>query len=215
MVFLFSGSCFFQWCVFPPNGRKALVSSLFTSLRPPCCSTYLMGMWALPWLIVSYPRAVRQKFLILSLLCVAPDKTSSVCVVVRQLCPILCDPIFGSLSDSSVHGILQARIPEWVAISFSTVLSKYLINELFGKLAHIYEDCLFDACIFRVTSCCFFLIRRASRFKNNYWTCLWPTVFWFGTGFLLSDRQSVTVYWLSLSEAKALTSCRLPSVSIW
>ena len=96
---------------------------------------------------------MRQKFLILSLLCVAPDKTSSVCVVVTQLCPTLCDPIFGSLSDSSVHGIPQARIPEWVAISFSTVPSKYLVNELLGKLAHIYEDWLIDICIFRVTSC--------------------------------------------------------------
>ena len=32
-----------------------------------------------------------------------------------QLCPTLCDPIDCSLPDSSVHGILQARILEWVA----------------------------------------------------------------------------------------------------
>ena len=30
-----------------------------------------------------------------------------------------CDPMDCSLSGSSVHGILQARILEWVAISFS------------------------------------------------------------------------------------------------
>ena len=36
-----------------------------------------------------------------------------------QLCPTLCDPIEGSLLGSSVSGILQARILEWVAISFS------------------------------------------------------------------------------------------------
>ena len=30
-----------------------------------------------------------------------------------------CDPIDCSLPGSSVHGILQARIMEWVAISFS------------------------------------------------------------------------------------------------
>ena len=35
------------------------------------------------------------------------------------LSPTLCDPIDGSPSGSSVHGILQARILEWVAISFS------------------------------------------------------------------------------------------------
>ena len=33
-----------------------------------------------------------------------------------QSCPILCDPIDYSLPDSSVHGILQARILEWIAI---------------------------------------------------------------------------------------------------
>ena len=36
-----------------------------------------------------------------------------------QLCPTLCDPIDGSPPGSSVPGILQARILEWVAISFS------------------------------------------------------------------------------------------------
>ena len=36
-----------------------------------------------------------------------------------QLCPTLCDPRDGSPSGSSVPGILQARILEWVAISFS------------------------------------------------------------------------------------------------
>ena len=35
-------------------------------------------------------------------------------VKVTQLCPILCDPI-----DYTVHGILQARILEWVAVPFS------------------------------------------------------------------------------------------------
>ena len=36
-----------------------------------------------------------------------------------QSCPILCDPIDGSPADSPVPGILQARTPEWVALSFS------------------------------------------------------------------------------------------------
>ena len=36
-----------------------------------------------------------------------------------QLCPTLCDPIDGSPLGYSVPGILQARILEWVAISFS------------------------------------------------------------------------------------------------
>ena len=36
-----------------------------------------------------------------------------------QSCPTLCNPIDGSPPGSSVHGILQARTLEWVAISFS------------------------------------------------------------------------------------------------
>ena len=36
-----------------------------------------------------------------------------------QSCPTLCDPIDGSPPGSTVPGILQARTPEWVAISFS------------------------------------------------------------------------------------------------
>ena len=36
-----------------------------------------------------------------------------------QSCLTLCDPIDGSPLGSSVPGILQARILEWVAISFS------------------------------------------------------------------------------------------------
>ena len=36
-----------------------------------------------------------------------------------QSCPTLCDPIDGSPPGSPVPGLLQARILEWVAISFS------------------------------------------------------------------------------------------------
>ena len=38
---------------------------------------------------------------------------------VAQSCPTLCDPMDYSLPGSSVHGIFQARVLEWVAISFS------------------------------------------------------------------------------------------------
>ena len=38
---------------------------------------------------------------------------------VAQLCPTLCDLMDCSLSRSSVYGIFQARVLEWIAISFS------------------------------------------------------------------------------------------------
>ena len=40
-------------------------------------------------------------------------------VLVIQLCLTLCNPTDFSQPGSSVHGILQARVPEWVAIPFS------------------------------------------------------------------------------------------------
>ena len=39
-----------------------------------------------------------------------------VCLLVTQSCPTLCDPVGCSPSGSSVHGILQARILQWVVI---------------------------------------------------------------------------------------------------
>ena len=39
---------------------------------------------------------------------------------VAQLCPTLSDPMGCSLPGSSIHGILQARVPEWGAVAFSS-----------------------------------------------------------------------------------------------
>ena len=65
---------------------------------------------------------------------------------VAQSCPTLCDPMDCSLPGSSVHGIFQARILEWVAISFSRgtswprdrtrvscIVGRYLPSEPQGK----------------------------------------------------------------------------------
>ena len=43
-----------------------------------------------------------------------------------QLCPTLCNPMDNSSPGASVHRILQARILEWVAISFSGDISTWL-----------------------------------------------------------------------------------------
>ena len=48
-----------------------------------------------------------------------PGLTQKAKVLVAQLCLTLCDPVDRSPPGSSVHGILQARILEWVAIPFS------------------------------------------------------------------------------------------------
>ena len=51
----------------------------------------------------------------------------------HQLCPTLCDPVDGSPPDSSVPGILQARILEWVAVAISLVMTK---SGLFNICVH-------------------------------------------------------------------------------
>ena len=43
---------------------------------------------------------------------------------VAQSCPTLCDPMDCSLPGSSVHGIFQARVLEWIAFSFSSRSSR-------------------------------------------------------------------------------------------
>ena len=55
------------------------------------------------------------------------------CVLVAQLCPTLCNSMdYCSPPGSSVHGILQARILEWVAIPFSSRLYHCLISVQFS-----------------------------------------------------------------------------------
>ena len=41
---------------------------------------------------------------------------------VAQSCPTLCNPTDCSLPGSSIHGIFQARVLEWVAIAFSELI---------------------------------------------------------------------------------------------
>ena len=45
--------------------------------------------------------------------------TEALCVLIAQLYPTLWDPVDYSPPGSPVHGILQARLLEWVAILFS------------------------------------------------------------------------------------------------
>ena len=87
-----------------------------------------LGLWSLP---PSKPAVTSQvslplhpsdcclhhhiSFLTLNLL--LPSFTSR--VLVPHLCLTLCDPMGCSLPGSSVHGVLQARIPEWVAMPSS------------------------------------------------------------------------------------------------
>ena len=64
---------------------------------------------------------------------------------VAQSCPTLCDPIDCSLSGSSVHGIFQARVLEWIAMSnFQLIkdLLYFFLNEK-TNVSYVFKDSSF------------------------------------------------------------------------
>ena len=68
------------------------------------------------------------------------------CAKSLQSCPTLCTPMHCSSPGSSVHGILQARILEWTAVSFSN--EKPRIGKLWKILKEMgIPDCL--TCLLR------------------------------------------------------------------
>ena len=76
------------------------------------------------FLPISFPRDSIEQSSLCSLLIYFIHSINSVYkvkvkVLVAQLCLTLCDSMDWSPPDSSVHGILQARILEWVVITFS------------------------------------------------------------------------------------------------
>ena len=97
------------------------------------CSSETAHMWAQPWPCRMYhtqPSAAAGRQLITAprgnSLCQATwqshqDTRGRACVRAKllQSCPTLCGPMDCSPPGSSVHGILQARILEWVAMPSS------------------------------------------------------------------------------------------------
>ena len=59
--------------------------------------------------------------------------------LVAKSCPTLCNLMNCSLPGSSVHGILQARIVEWLAISFSILFPPELVSLTNCKIRSTYK----------------------------------------------------------------------------
>ena len=69
-------------------------------------------------------------------------------IEVARLCPTLCVPVDCSLPGSSTHGIFQARVLEWVAISFSNVCRyKHIIIHVVHVYMHTYRGDFFQQLI--------------------------------------------------------------------
>ena len=78
---------------------------------------------------------------------------------VAQSCLTLSNPIDCSLPGSSVHGILQARTLEWVAISFSTINLQKTIKNTHQKRSKLrrFRNMNFKKFLYLLVShfCCF------------------------------------------------------------
>ena len=88
---------------------------------------------------------------------------------VTQLCPTLCDPMDYSLSGSLVHGIFQARVLEWVAISCSRESSqprdRTQVSRIAGRCFTIWAtNVLSTYSQWRMLSTCF---KLAMAYKEN------------------------------------------------
>ena len=84
------------------HSRVYLLNHIFTSVQTPGYLFYTLGYNPVPLYFVAQ---MLQLWPLVS--------------EVAQSCLTLCNPMDCSLLGSSIHGIFQARILEWVAISFS------------------------------------------------------------------------------------------------
>ena len=85
------------------------------------------------------------------------EKSVKVKVLVAQWCPTLCNPVDCSLPGSSVHGILQAGIPEWIAIPFSRGSSQPREATTENSALAVLNACRFLSCSTSFCLClCYF-----------------------------------------------------------
>ena len=79
-------------------------------------------------------------------------------MLVTQSCPTLYNPMDCSLPGSSVHGILQARIQEWIAISFSKASSqprdRTWVSHIAGRFFTLWatREPLYNGIIWAITA---------------------------------------------------------------
>ena len=93
------------------------------SLKAPFlwCSAFIIVQLSHPWMTTGKTIALTILTFVGKVMSLLFNTLSrfGMAFLLSQSCPILCNPVDCSLPGFSVHGILQARILEWVAFSFS------------------------------------------------------------------------------------------------
>ena len=88
--------------------------------------------------------------------------SSSVAVLVTQFCPTVWDPTDCSPPGSSVHGILQERILEWIAVPFSRGSSwprdRTQVSCIAGKFFTIWATGKIHLLFIYKDICCFLIL---------------------------------------------------------
>ena len=83
------------------------------------CSVFFIVQLSHPYMTTGKTRALTRQTFVGKVMSFLFNMLSAAAAKSLQSCPTLCDPIDGSPPGFPVPGILQARILEWVAISFS------------------------------------------------------------------------------------------------
>ena len=117
--------------------------------------------------------------------------------LVSQLCLTLCDPMDCSPQGSSVHGIFQARILEWVAIPLSRGSSRpsdwTLVCSIAGRFLTIWATMV----------PCIHLALQSSRWVQGLAFC--PQISNGSEELIFQSAQLLTYYWHRASTLKLLT----------
>ena len=102
-------ACNFLFCVISLSGFRIRVMVASERIQSP----NLVSLKSFPKQFISFP------IFYLNWIAFSSGNHLCVSVLVAQPCPTFCNPMDCSPPGSSVHGISQARMLEWVAISFS------------------------------------------------------------------------------------------------
>ena len=102
---------------------------------------------------------------------------------VAQSCPALCDPMGCGLPGSSVHGIFQAIVLEWIAISFSRGSTqprdRTRVSRIVDRHYHLSPCTQYHTGVGK----------PPTNLWTTPWTHLYPHPIW-ETSFLLSQRRT-------------------------